>query len=147
MKRLLSISMSALLTLGIVALAPTPAKASIYDCPSGFICLWGENSYQGCFYLTQENQENYAEIGWSTCPAYAVNDGPNSVSNNGSRCRVRFFLNAFFDGPYVYFNSPDKGGITRDPRLSNGGGNSPSEFPGVNRFNWQDQFSSHNLWC
>lgn len=146
-KRLLSLAMSALLMLGIVVLAPAPANASINECLPGNVCLWGENSYTGCFYQASGSRDNYAATGWTTCPAYAVNDGANSVVNNGARCRVRLFLNAFYDGPYVYFNNPARGGITRDPMLSNGGGNSPAEFPGVNRFNWQDQFSSHNWWC
>lgn len=123
----------------ITAAGIQPATANPDTCVTGNVCLWGENSYTGCRLDRTGNVADYGSISWDNCAA-SPNNGPNSVTNRGSTCTVRYD-GTFYSGAYIYFSNPFLSGGYQDPLLSNGGGYGP-----YNAQNWQDRVSSHR-WC
>jgi Peptidase inhibitor family I36 len=125
----------------------TPARAEDPNsCARGYVCLWGENSYTGCKYVTANDLSSYPSRRWQTsaCRASSINNGVNSLTNRGSRCAIAFYDGSSYVGPAIYFHSRWAHGYNyQDPALSNGGG---LGFNGGNaRQNWQDRISSHNF--
>src|SRR5690349_22188573 len=53
--------------------APTAAQADSSDCPSGYVCMWEDNKFQGEMYVRQPlNVGSYDIDGW---------DGDNEISS------------------------------------------------------------------
>lgn len=136
------------LGVALVAIVGTPgtAFASVSQCKSGNVCLWGENTYSGCFAQYSGNQPDYTKLTWQqTCRiGVRINDGANSVKNHGTRCSVALFQNIHYTGPAILFNSQAQGYNYEDPKLGNGGGTGYNGH--YNGQNWQDRISSHK-WC
>lgn len=131
------------LGLGMVLVAATaffgtpPAQASIGQCADLYACLWGENSYSGCFVRYINDTASFGN--WATCGSSA-NNGANSVRNQDLFCNVVFFENTSYGGAGILFNNVSDGFNYQDPTLSNGGGvGYGGNYAGQN---WQDRISS-----
>ncbi|MEH1100493.1 peptidase inhibitor family I36 protein [Micromonospora sp. CPCC 205561] len=117
----------------------TSAQASESQCTAGQVCVWGENDYTGCFRGMTANGFDYSTITWSTCSA-KIDNGANSVKNEGRSCAVRLYTDANHSGSSILFNREADGANFRDPYLANGGG-----LGSANGLNWQDRISSHKF--
>lgn len=117
-------------------------------CPTGSICLWGENTYEGCYRYFSGDDGDYRDNYWTNCSSYSVHNGANSLTNRGASCNVVVFDPAgiavnTYTGPGIRFNNPSIGGTYQDPNLSNGGGYSWNG--GSTTANWQDKISAHDF--
>ncbi|MBK5224484.1 MAG: peptidase inhibitor family I36 protein [Acidimicrobiia bacterium] len=122
-KSLAAIGLSLLMAGGVLASA-SPASAAWTDCPSGRSCLWVGNNYPGL-----PNGIFVSDIVLSSS-----NNQINSIVNNGTTWRSRFFDSSNFTGINISLNNPARGGQTRDPLLSNGTDATP--------VNWANKISS-----
>ena len=115
----------------------SPKRNGSGGCANGDVCLWGLDSYQGCWKDMNNDQDVYGGITWANCPA-SIDNGANSIKNRGD-CNVRMFEGPNKGGQQITFDSRF-GGTNNDPDLSNGGGAS-----GNTGQNWQNRISSHNF--
>ncbi|GAB3083032.1 hypothetical protein GCM10027186_47790 [Micromonospora schwarzwaldensis] len=129
--------------LGGTAIAfEAPAYATESQCGSTSVCLWGEDDYSGCFRgMSTTKVDDYATIRWASPCTARIDNGANSVKNEGTSCSVRLYDGVNQSGSFILFNRELDGANFRDPYLANGGGTGSSSGQ-----NWQDRISSH-LFC
>lgn len=77
---------STLIAMGIVAgstlVAATPASASVFDCPSGYVCSWVNGNYDGSRYQTTGSVSSYSAT-W--------NDKASSIANRKAGSATWYF--------------------------------------------------------
>ncbi|MGL5865343.1 MAG: peptidase inhibitor family I36 protein [Dermatophilaceae bacterium] len=122
---------------GLLLLGPAVASASISQCDSGNACLWGEDSYSGCFYQSSSDRNSFGFWQETCTTGVSANNGANSVANRGVNCNVLFFDGTNRTGSSIRFDRPSTGGTTQDPDLDNGGGSG-----GSTTSNWENRISS-----
>lgn len=140
MKRIVMIIGAILGALAIFMGTAGIASASISQCSSGNACLWGENSYSGCFYQSSVDRTSLGNWQASCSTGVSANNGANSVANRGNSCNVGFYDGTSYTGAYIRFDRPVSGGTYQDPDLSNGGGSG-----GSTTANWDNRISSLNF--
>lgn len=110
--RLTSLAATALLAGGVV-LAAAPAQAALSDCAGGQQCGWAYN--------------DYSDVRWASGSGIwtltaGQSDVADSFANRGNRDCAETYEHFGYTGKVIGFNRPGLGGTTRDPNLSNGGG-------------------------
>lgn len=145
-KTIRRVMVAGLALIAATAITAQPATASLSQCYSGAVCLWGENNYTGAFKGMTRNAYDYRTIKWNyPYHAYSIHNGANSVRNQGNSCLVVLYAGLQHTGPAIMFNRVNQGINYQDPYLANGGG------VGYNgRYaseNWQNRISSHEWIC
>jgi hypothetical protein len=124
----------------LLLLGTTEANAALSQCSAGYACIWGENSYTGCFY----QRSTSGPVGdWATCAGVSSINGANSLKANGNTCNTDYYDLTNQTGPYIRFLRAGLGSNFQDPTLSNGGGSST----GYEGQNWQDRIGSLKFVC
>ena len=140
------------LALGALFGMPALASASVSQCTSTHGCIWGENSYSGCFYQNGGNVPDYTKVDWTdTCSTgVKINDGADSVKDNGSNasCYLVFYANSGYGGDAIKFSPAVSGSNYEDPNLSNGAGLNYAPSGGTSqKENWSNRISSDKFIC
>lgn len=127
-RKVLGIAVLSLIMAGTSLVSASPASAAYTDCPSGRSCLWAGNNYPGL-----PNGVFVSDIVLSS-----YDNQINSIVNNGTSWRSRFFDANNFTGVSISLNNLARGGQTRDPNLSNGTDATTS--------NWSNRISSAHFY-
>ena len=124
---------ASLAVLGGAVLAAAPAQAALSDCASGQQCGWAYNDY---------STMRWGNTVGSWTLGINQNDVADSFANRGNYDCAEAYADFGWTGDVVGFNRPGLGGTTRDPNLSNGGGQW-----GSTSTNWANRISSVEIFA
>lgn len=122
---------------GFGLLGAPVASATVGQCDSGYACLWGQDSYSGCFVQVYDDTRVLGNWTESCSTGVSARNGANSVRNEFNTCDAYFFSSTYFGGNHIRFDRLIDGYNYTDPDLGNGGGVGTTQYN-----NWEDTIES-----
>ncbi|MFC4627975.1 peptidase inhibitor family I36 protein [Promicromonospora alba] len=137
-----SIILTAAIAAAGVGAGVAPAVADDWSCPAEYTCIWNETNYAGAYSWIHDSNTNF---NFNMSDLASANNRASSLSTgNIVSCRSYFFENANWDavgGKWVWFyETGSSRGASRDPMLSNGGGNGHSSAQDLNNLFSSNQY-------